>query len=312
MRKVAAAPLVVLLALLVLAAPASAHAQLVSTQPASGAVLPSSPSSVSVRFDEAVGVRSDGLQLRDAAGKRVDHGGLRKVDAGRTIELPISDLQPGGYVLTWRVVSADGHPVGGGVTWRIGSSSKAVDQRVLEQALNAERGDATVHALAAVFRTLLFLALVMLVGGLAFLAAVWPGGASDGRLRRLLSTAALTGAVATLAGMALQGADVAGLGLGGALRPRLLLDTLRTDYGKAAAVRLGLLLVLGLLAREATPAGVRTRSWRARALVASSATLLTLTLAGHARTGRWTALTSAARPARRRSRSTPSSRRLTS
>ena len=67
----------------------------------------------------------------------------------------------------------------------------AVDQGLFQQLLNAEGGNAGVRAAAAVERTLLFLALVVLVGGLVFLVAVWPDGASDDRLRPTLRAAAV-------------------------------------------------------------------------------------------------------------------------
>lgn len=290
MRKLVAGALVSMVTVVALAGPASAHAQLISTQPASGAVLASSPTAVTVRFDESVGVRPDGLQLRDATGTRVDHGGLRRIDGGRTIQLPVSDLPNGGYVVTWRVVSADGHPVSGGVSWRIGLSSTAVDSSVLQQALNAEGGDAVVHGFAAAFRALLYAALVVLVGGLLFLPLAWPDGAGDARLRTLFRVATMAGVVATIAGMGLQGADVAGLTLARAVRPGTVVDTFGSTYGKAALARLVLLVVLAALAMRATPAVVRTLAWQSRVLAVAAATMLTLTVAGHARTGRWVPL----------------------
>ncbi|MCU1373540.1 MAG: copper resistance protein CopC [Actinomycetia bacterium] len=277
----------VLLVMVALAAPASAHAQLVSTSPASGAVLDAAPRTVSVRFNEGVQVKPDGLQLHDANGRRVDGGEVQHLDGGRTLRLAVGDLGRGGYVLTWRVVSADGHPISGGVTWRIGASSAAVDQGVFQQLLNAEGGDTLVRTVAAAVRTLLFLALLLLIGGLVFVLAAWPDGAADDRMRPTLRAAAAVAALATALGMGLQGADVAGLGLSHALSLGTALDTLDSSYGQAAVARLVLLAVLAALAARATPAAVGTSRWRLGVLGASTATLLTITLAGHARTGRW-------------------------
>jgi copper transport protein len=90
--------------------------------------------------------------------------------------------------------------------------------------------------------------------------------------------------------MGLQGADVAGLGLSHALSIRSALDTLDTSYGEAAVARLLLLAVLAALAATATASVVRVLRRQVATLSAAAATLLTLTLAGHARTGRWVAL----------------------
>ena len=131
---------------------------------------------------------------------------------------------------------------------------------------------------------------MVLVGGLVFLVAAWPDGASDERLRPTLRAAAAVGALATVAGMGIQGADVAGLGLAHALSVRSALDTLDTSYGQAAVARLVLLALLAGLLAVATPVRVRTARWQGAALAASAGTLLTLSLAGHARTGRWVGL----------------------
>ena len=276
--------------LVLLAAPAFAHTQVESTTPSSGAVLDQSPPVARVRFDEAVQVRSDGVQLHDARGRRVDGGGVRRLDGGRTLELPLPELPDGGYVLTWRVVSDDGHPVSGGVTWRIGARATAVDPSVFQQLLDAEGGDTTLHAVAAVVQTLLFGGLVVLVGGLVFAVALWPAGLEERRLRWMLAGAAAVGALATVAGMGLHGADVEGLGLGRAASVRRVLDTLDESYGQAAAARLVLFGVLALLAVTATSRRAREMWWQVVVVAGGAATLLTITLAGHARSGRWLAI----------------------
>jgi copper transport protein len=290
MRRALGAVALAFAILVVLAAPASAHAQLVSTTPSAGAVLDRAPSVAKVRFNEGIQVKPDGLQLHDASGARLDTGEVRHVDGGKEIDLPLGDLDDGGYVLTWRIVSADGHPVSGGVTWRIGQASQAVDQSMFESLLNAQGGDATLHVVADVVRGLLFLSLLVLIGGLLFVLVVWPAGADDHRLRPTVRAAAAVAAVTTALGMGMEGADVAGLGLSHALSVGTALDTLDGSYGTAAVVRLVLLAVLAGLAAVATPERVRRTSWRGAVLVASAGTLLTLSLSGHARTGRWVAL----------------------
>jgi copper transport protein len=106
-------------------------------------------------------------------------------------------------------------------------------------------------------------------------------------MRPTLRAAAAVAAIATVAGMGLQGADVGGFGLSHALSVGTALDTLDTSYGQAAVARLVLLAVLAVLAGLATPRLVQDRRWQLGTLLASAGTLLTLTLSGHARTGRW-------------------------
>ena len=289
MKRVAAAAALALGLLLATAAPAAAHAQLVATDPAAGAALRSAPRTVTVVFDEAVLARPDALQVHDRTGARVDGGGLRRVQGGRGLRLALPELPDGGYVVTWRVVSADGHPISGGVTWRVGSG-KAVDQSLLQRMLDAEGGDTGLHALAAVTRTLLFAALVVLVGGLAFVLFVWPDGASDPRVRRTFVGAALAALVATALSMAIEGADIAGLGIGRVLSWTRVVDAWGTPFGKAAAARLLLVAVLGACAWALPRLPIRALVSGLVLGTVSAATLASLSLGGHARTGRWTAL----------------------
>ncbi|MGD9798378.1 MAG: copper resistance CopC/CopD family protein [Acidimicrobiia bacterium] len=277
--------------LLVTATPAGAHATLETTDPPLGATLTEPPTSVEVTFSEPVRAPTGSVRLHDAGGKVVRAEEIEREDGGRTLRLDVGDLPDGGYVLSWRVVSVDGHPVSGGVTWRVGTASQEVDRGVLREVLAGEDGDPAVGTAAAVARAGLFAGLVLLVGGWAFAATA--GRPRDGEplvagrpRRRLLAGGWAAAVVATVAGLGLQGADVQGLGLGDAVRPSVAGEVLGTDYGRAALARLVLLgLALVVL--------VVRRPWRLERLGRAALAvglLVTVAYAGHARTGRWTAL----------------------
>ena len=114
--------LLALLLWLVLSAAAFAHAALVSSDPVDNAVLAQAPANFSLTFNEPVSplklmlVRPDGTPV-GLAYFRVDGGTV-------SIEAP-SGLKQGTHVLSWRVVSADGHPVGGSLLFSIGKASAA-------------------------------------------------------------------------------------------------------------------------------------------------------------------------------------------
>lgn len=286
MKRIAAALAVVLGALVLLAAPAGAHAQLVSTSPASGARLDAAPEVLEVRFTEGVQADDEAVRLFDAGGERLDLSGVERDDGAKILRAMPGELGDGGYVLTWRVVSLDGHPISGGVTWRVGDGT-AVDQSLLQELLNAEGGDEAVSVAAAVARALLFASLLVLVGALTFLLLVWPDGAGDARL---VATARASVAVATLTtvlGMGLQGADVAGKALSHAFTAGAVADTLDTTYGQTALLRLVALFVLAGLVWRLAPTVVRGIRWRLVTQVAAVVVLASLGLGGHARTGRW-------------------------
>ncbi|MGN9907689.1 copper resistance CopC/CopD family protein [Phytohabitans sp. LJ34] len=101
------------------AAPARAHAALLGTDPADGAVLPDAPAEVTLTFNEPVQVRTGAVRLLNAAGTE-QPAEVRTVDTRIVLTVP-PGLGDGSYVITWRVISADSHPVAGGLTFAIGA-----------------------------------------------------------------------------------------------------------------------------------------------------------------------------------------------
>src|SRR4051794_33183875 len=106
-----------LLAALCVATVALAHATLVSAEPADNSLLPQPPKMLHLRFNEAVtpGV----VSLIDAAGKTRDVT-TRAADQSLFVTLP-HDLPRGTQVVSYRVVSQDGHPVAGSLMFSIGT-----------------------------------------------------------------------------------------------------------------------------------------------------------------------------------------------
>ena len=101
------------------ASPAAAHASLVSVDPADGARLDESPDVVRLTFSEHVSADLGGVQVLDSDGDQVQEGAAR-VD-GATVEVDLApDLPDGTYVISYRVVSADGHPVRGASVFGVG------------------------------------------------------------------------------------------------------------------------------------------------------------------------------------------------
>jgi len=104
--------------MLLLAPHASAHATLLSTDPTHDSVLAEAPDAVTLTFDEPVEVWETSVSVFDPDGERLPVE-ARAVDAEVVSELP-ADLQRGTYTVSWRVVSADDHPISGGFAFSIG------------------------------------------------------------------------------------------------------------------------------------------------------------------------------------------------
>ena len=166
----AGAVVAVALTLVILgASPASAHATLLQSDPAPGAVLTRSPSAITLRFDSQVSAALGAVRVYDRGGGRVDSGGTDV--QGAVVRLRVSGLAKGSYVVTWRVTSADTHPVAGAFTFQIGTSGNASSPaaRSLAQRLLAQQGgDPVVGAAFGVTRWLVFAGLTLLLGAAVF------------------------------------------------------------------------------------------------------------------------------------------------
>ena len=116
---IAAAAIVVIL---VLPSAASAHAYLIRTEPAASGVLDSPPSTVQLTYDEAVEPRFAIISVTDAAGHEVTTGAVRRSPANPdTLVVPLRPHLPEGwYLIYWRAISVDGHPVQGAFTYAVG------------------------------------------------------------------------------------------------------------------------------------------------------------------------------------------------
>lgn len=110
--RAAAALALATLAALGPATAAQAHGRLTGTQPAGGTTVAEGPPAVRLLFDEAVQARFAVVAVTGPSGARVDRGGPQV--AGTTIDQPVDEMAaPGSYLVAYRVVSADGHPVSG-------------------------------------------------------------------------------------------------------------------------------------------------------------------------------------------------------
>ena len=104
------------------ATPATAHAILQSTEPGAGSTVTRPPGSVTLHFDEQVEVSFGSVRVYNTNASRVDEGHpSHPAGDSHAVRLALPRLVDGSYVVTWRVISADSHPVHGAFTFRIGT-----------------------------------------------------------------------------------------------------------------------------------------------------------------------------------------------
>lgn len=275
MRRRAAVLLGALLAVLLAAVPANAHAVLVSTDPAAGSVLDRAPGRVTLTFGEPVEAAFGAIRVYDADARRVDDGAVTHPGGrGSMVGVGLRSLRDGAYVVTWRVVSADGHPVHGAFTFRVGpgTANDALAARLLAR----QGGSAVVGGLFAVVRWLAFGSLALLVGGAVFVLTCLRE--NDPRAVRLVTLAGAGVVVTAVLGIALQGPYAAALPLSDAARPAVLRAVLHTRFGHAWGAR----VLLGLVASALLPPVLSRRRLVPAGAVVGVGLLAAAAAAGHA------------------------------
>jgi copper transport protein len=107
----------------VLAAPATAwaHAVLLRTVPAASKLVNAPPRSVALVFSEAVEPRFAVVSVTDAAGRQQAAASPQRSAADADeLDVPLRSLREGWYLVFWRAISVDGHPVRGAFTFAVG------------------------------------------------------------------------------------------------------------------------------------------------------------------------------------------------
>jgi copper transport protein len=101
---------------------ASAHAYLVKTVPAASGVLNVPPPNVQLTYDEAVEPQFAIISVTNASGDQQTTGPVRRSSANPdTLIVPLRRRSPQGwYLVYWRAISVDGHPVQGAFTYAVG------------------------------------------------------------------------------------------------------------------------------------------------------------------------------------------------
>lgn len=181
-----------LLALLLLASSASdahAHLGLRGSSPAAGDTVRTGITELRLGFTEDLALDVVRLRLSDATGREIALGGLRYV-SGSLRDFAVHagpELWDGNYMLEWRVVGADGHPVTGEIRFVVAGVQQVPPPpdplkglRPIADGPPAARGgeesSATLNSPWAVtVRTLHFGLLLVAVGAVVFALVVLPG-----------------------------------------------------------------------------------------------------------------------------------------
>jgi copper transport protein len=241
--------------------PASAHALVLSSDPAAGAVLSEPPAGVELRFSEAVTAAGPGITVLAPSGRVVNRGGVGV--AGRNLSARVQSAEHGTYLVRWAVIAQDTHPSRGQLTFSVGQPGPVPAGPGFGSDVGAVSPAGLL--LQALGRWLHFVGLALGFGTLAFQVFVRP--VADRRLDRLV-----VGGVAVLA--LAQPVALLGQAVSLDLPPQ---DVLASSFGQTLGLGLGGALVLWAAAGAVREAG----RGRAAVLAFGVPVVLADGLAGH-------------------------------
>jgi copper transport protein len=241
---------------------ASAHAVLDNSVPVSGATLVDSPSQIVLDFDEPVETAPGFIRLFASDGSRESLPAIARDPSDSSIvRVDLPRLDDDTFVVTYRVVSLDGHPVDGAITFQVGDGARVDVTDLVAKALTSDGSNGVVDGLSRTVRLVGHLALALLLASGFFL---FGGGAGAARasLVRTFSLAAAGTSLAAVALLALQGASLAREGVGAAFRWSTISDIADTRVGHALLVRaalgaLALVIVVSAMRRSGGGAALR-------------------------------------------------------
>ncbi|WP_298328143.1 copper resistance protein CopC [Haloactinopolyspora sp.] len=256
--------------------PAAAHAQLEATDPADGTVVADSPGEVTLTFSEPVHLVDNGVRVLDPSGADVDVV-TRALDEQVIAELP-AEIDDGTYVVSWRVISADSHPIAGAFTFSVGAPS----QTTVDVAGEEERD--AVDLVTYLVHGVGYLGLLGAAGLVVFQMVLLPArlrpSAGARRIRALTLVGAGLAVLAQLVSLPLTSARQTGDGLEAVADPDAWATQLSAGPGQSAWLAAAGLVVGAAVTRWARPGPGSV----GLALAAAGLAVGSLAVVGHTRT----------------------------
>ncbi|HPB45489.1 MAG TPA: copper resistance protein CopC [Microthrixaceae bacterium] len=201
--KATAVVVAVLLSFVAVTPAAGAHAALVTTDPPNGAHLDTPIDEVVFTFNESVQARS--FVLVDADGNRTELA----PSGGDVMRAPVDTSEGGWFALSWSVVSADGHSIGGAITFRVGAGDDATPDDLASLTDGGTGPTGPWEMLRVLGRSLAILGAIVAIGT-AFLRRWALGPDLDGALAPVRTLAAAAAILSVLGSATAFGAAVGG------------------------------------------------------------------------------------------------------
>lgn len=231
---------------------AFAHASLIAAEPVEGTIVAAPPERLILIFNEPISPVV--LRLIDPQGHATVLTNVVQHDVTLIAPVP-GHLGEGTHVLSWRVVSADGHPVGGTLSFSVGHPDAAAPIVV------KTTSDLSVRIAIWIARLALYVALFIGVGGAVFTTWIAAARPLPGAAEKII-VALLRVGLATLAiSVGLQGLDALGVPLSALGQSAVWKEGFDTSYGTTVIVAMGALLAALFAMTVQHPAAARLLSF---------------------------------------------------
>lgn len=285
----------VILATLAAAGHAFAHAKLQSSKPADREVLETSPDRIELEFSVGVQPRMSSLILREANGRQIDLGTPESSADRKRVWVITPALIPGEYKVLWRALSSDDHMIDGEFAFLIGPAAAVSipepgppaaehDHSLMDH--NGRSKDEIVNWPQSVVRWLMYVAMMLITGGLFFRLFVVdrmePEAVSVHDFDRRAGTLFIT-AISVLAGTLLASLALQTLAVFETINlPSMYSVLAETTFGLTWMLQFAGTIALGVLLTKAR--GRTEHAWVFwTALVVSLILMLAPSSTGHAR-----------------------------
>jgi copper transport protein len=140
-----------------------AHATLKMAEPAPDSELTDSPEKIVLTFDERLENELYSIKVFNEKGERVVNGKPEMSKDQKFITQPLPDLPDGNYVISYSVISADGHPIKSSYVVSIGEET-VFKRDINQQVLDKQESSASVNVLKSSVRILFYMSLILTTG----------------------------------------------------------------------------------------------------------------------------------------------------
>lgn len=265
LRRLATITAVAVVAVFVLPAAAQAHSFLIRSQPEAGARLAKAPAAMQLYFSEAFVRGSERVTLRRPDGQQIKLA--TATSHGAMIAQPLPRNLRGVFIVSWRVLSDDGHISLGEFAFAAGSAA------ALPTTSNGGAGTSWSEVAAS---WLVFVGLALALGGLLSERIVWRRRPADGVAAAPVAIGLAAAIVGALIELVLLAGNQRGGGFLAGLHGQALSDALGTRPGK---LTLTLLIALAFAA-----IALQLRWLRLAAILPLLAAVIAIAARGHSGT----------------------------